>query len=434
MYFIRHIQDTVSSNLLTYLESPVGSGAEEQKQAAESVKKWPEDAKKLGEDSSQLAQTFAKKWDTFNKQAAVIDGATAWKKQVEKAWDKPAEKWEKKTDEKVWEKQTESEQEKEWEVSVEAFSSMAKDIWMKPEVLKKFYQYSHAEGTDASPKTLEEAKQFANKIDKFQKLLEKSGRKLPETEADFKALMAELTDENGNIHIPLNQAEAESMGFVFKSDGTIDFEQSPAYASTWDAPAGRPYVRNGQVQSGYRWWVNRMNIDIENLSPGVEWLVEMVYQAEAGGDPDIIYSGCPVQPPQAITKMTVGEVRKFQDRMVASGSASSAVGACQVIRKTMDGAIASGILSPNELFDKAAQKKFTVAKMEERGLSKFKSGNISDMKMMKNLSMEWASFPKDMTWKSYYAGDGLNHAGVKPEQVLKQLASIKGNSTWMAMS
>lgn len=32
-----------------------------------------------------------------------------------------------------------------------------------------------------------------------------------------------------------------------------------------------------------------MDIDLENLTPGVDGLVELIYQAEAGGDPDIIY-------------------------------------------------------------------------------------------------------------------------------------------------
>jgi len=34
--------------------------------------------------------------------------------------------------------------------------------------------------------------------------------------------------------------------------------------------------------------------------------------------------------------MSIREVRIFQDRMVAAGSKSSAVGACQIIRDTMD--------------------------------------------------------------------------------------------------
>lgn len=116
--------------------------------------------------------------------------------------------------------------------------------------------------------------------------------------------------------------------------------------------------------------------------------------------------------------MTVAEVRRFQDQMVAAGSASSAVGGCQVIRSTLDGAIASGLLSSNELFNQEAQKRFTIGKMEERGLSRFQSGAIDEMAFMRNLSQEWASLPKDMSGASYYAGDGLNHALVSPEVLL----------------
>jgi len=51
----------------------------------------------------------------------------------------------------------------------------------------------------------------------------------------------------------------------------------------------------------------------------------MIYQAEANGDPDMIYGGCRINPPRPITQMTVREVRQFQDQMVQSGSRSSAV-------------------------------------------------------------------------------------------------------------
>jgi hypothetical protein len=61
-----------------------------------------------------------------------------------------------------------------------------------------------------------------------------------------------------------------------------------------------------------------MNIDLNNLAPGVDGLVEIVYQAEANGDPDLIYGGSPIQPPRPLTQMTVREVRQFQDQMVRS--------------------------------------------------------------------------------------------------------------------
>jgi hypothetical protein len=47
------------------------------------------------------------------------------------------------------------------------------------------------------------------------------------------------------------------------------------------------------------------------------------------------------------------------------------------------------------------------------------------MAFMRNLSMEWASFPKDMSGVSYYAGDRLNAARVSPQTVLGQLRTIR---------
>ncbi|NDK09443.1 glycoside hydrolase family 104 protein [Candidatus Gracilibacteria bacterium] len=177
-----------------------------------------------------------------------------------------------------------------------------------------------------------------------------------------------------------------------------------------------------------KYYDNGQRIDVsssfENLPKGVGSLINTIYQAESNGNPNIIYSGCPIQPPMPITEMSIREVRIFQDRMVAAGSKSSAVGACQIIRDTMDGAISAGVLNPNDKFDMAAQNKFTIWKMNERGLDDFMSGKITDASFMKKLSQEWASLPKDMSGASYYAGDGLNHALVSPQQIMQHLKQI----------
>lgn len=167
-----------------------------------------------------------------------------------------------------------------------------------------------------------------------------------------------------------------------------------------------------------------VNSSFEDLPPGVGNLVNTIYQAESRGDPNIIYGWCPIQPPKPITQMTVREVRNFQDQMVRAWSASSAVGACQIIRGTMDGAIRAWALDPNQKFDVTAQNKFTIWKMEQRGLNRFMSGDMSDTDFMKSLSQEWASLPKDMWWASYYAWDWLNHALVSPQTMMSHLKEI----------
>lgn len=174
-----------------------------------------------------------------------------------------------------------------------------------------------------------------------------------------------------------------------------------------------------------RWRNNNYLKNFENVEPGTKWLINIIYQVEARWNPNIIFWGSKIHPPKPITEMTVREVRAFQDRMISSGSKSSAVWAPQIIRKTMDAAIESWILSPNEKFDVEAQNRFTLAKMDERGLSKFKNGQISEAKFMENLSMEWASLPKDMNGRSYYDWDGLNKSLVSPQVILRQLKQIK---------
>jgi len=178
----------------------------------------------------------------------------------------------------------------------------------------------------------------------------------------------------------------------------------------------------------WKYYDNGQRIDVsssfENLPKWVWSLINTIYQAESNGNPNIIYSWCPIQPPMPITEMSIREVRIFQDRMVAAGSKSSAVGACQIIRDTMDWAISAGVLNPNDKFDMAAQNKFTIWKMNERGLDDFMSWKITDASFMKKLSQEWASLPKDMSGASYYAWDWLNHALVSPQQIMQHLKQI----------
>lgn len=187
------------------------------------------------------------------------------------------------------------------------------------------------------------------------------------------------------------------------------------------------------TQWSYRYNGNTMNMSasFENLDPWVGWLVNIVYQAEAWGDPNIIYSGCRIRPPRPITDMTVRELQVFQDEMVAEQNArwarnvSSAIWACQVIRSTLDAAVNSGLLDLDEKFDVDAQMRFTVGKMEERWLRAFQNGTLSEAKFMSNLAHEWASLPVDSSWRWAYDWHAGNRALVSPEVIQNQLRQIK---------
>lgn len=368
-----------------------------------------------------------------------LEDGLSWLNRAEN-WIVESQEWDEAWFEEVWET---------WETSPESLQterllSLAEDVGIEPDTLATLYSWSTENNPDLNPENLEaDMLEFANQMERLQALVEQTEwLEMPTTPEEFQELMTQLMNENWEIQIPISPEAMSEMWITVDEAGNITI-QSPQWGAPitypWnDAPAWLPQVRWGQVVSGYTWGArpspgpNTMDIDIENLTPGVQGLVELIYQAEANGDPDIIYGWSPVQPPQPITTMTVREVRQFQDRMVQAWSPSSAVWACQVIRSTLDGAIQSGLLREGELFNEDAQMRFTLGKLNERWLQRFQSWQIDEMTFMRNVSMEWASFPRDMSWASYYAWDGLNHALVSPQQVLSQLRTIRESSGALA--
>lgn len=155
-------------------------------------------------------------------------------------------------------------------------------------------------------------------------------------------------------------------------------------------------------------------------------LLGLIGSLEAPQGYDQVYGGSRLPPPRPITQMTVGEVLAWQDRSVAAGSRSSAAGRYQIIRKTLRALVRAGVVSTNERFDRATQDRLGLALMKKRGLNDYQSGRISAERFGNNLAKEWASLPVltgSKRGRSYYAGDGLNHALTRPETVL---TTIKG--------
>lgn len=127
------------------------------------------------------------------------------------------------------------------------------------------------------------------------------------------------------------------------------------------------------------------------------------------------------------------------DEVVANGPwrsrtfGSSAAGRYQFMRDTLDKPNVGGDikaemkLSGKELFDSNLQDRMGFHLLKRRGYGEFMSGKIGHTEFGKRLAQEWASFPvlspcqgahrKLKRGQSYYAGDGLNKALVKPEKV-----------------
>lgn len=165
---------------------------------------------------------------------------------------------------------------------------------------------------------------------------------------------------------------------------------------------------------------------------GISGLLSLIGGIEAPGGYDQVYGGSRIATPKPLTRMTVREVLDWQDRSIAAGSASSAVGRYQIIRGTLRGLVTDGAVSMGELFSPSVQDRLATHLMERRGLSAYQSGQISAQTFAQRLSQEWASLPaatvdrsgRAAAGQSYYAGDGLNKALTDLDTVISAIRSL----------
>jgi len=128
------------------------------------------------------------------------------------------------------------------------------------------------------------------------------------------------------------------------------------------------------------------------------------------------------------TEMPVGEVLQWQKDFVRKGSASSAVGKYQFIRPTLQGLVQQLGIDPRVRFDEKLQDKLAIKLLERRGAHAFVQKKLTREQFAANLAKEWAALPKikgSNPSQSYYAGDGLNKARIKANEVYKALAALE---------
>lgn len=148
---------------------------------------------------------------------------------------------------------------------------------------------------------------------------------------------------------------------------------------------------------------------------------------------DVIYANKQGALPKPITSMTVAELQGHQ----SSGwpAVSTASGGYQFMKDTLKGLRNELRLSDTQIFSPDLQDRLGYHLLKRRGYELFMAGQIGVTEFGKRLSQEWASFPVLADTKggsrtvkrgqSYYAGDGLNKALVKPEQIEALLDKAK---------
>lgn len=174
----------------------------------------------------------------------------------------------------------------------------------------------------------------------------------------------------------------------------------------------------------------------KTVPSGAAILLDFIRETEVGrGDRasyDVIYGNKQHKLPRPITSMTLDEVEAAQSGW-SKRFGSSAAGGYQFMKNTLDAPrtlrdIEGEMgLTGQERFTPDLQDRMAYHLLKRRGYPEFIAGKISRSEFGKRLAQEWASLPvladmKGATRKvrrgqSYYAGDGLNKALVRPETV-----------------
>lgn len=492
MYFFKQQKHLFIGLFTLYnVDAPVGDGPEEQAAAAETVARKPEEETRaeLADWVAGLSSRFDSKWTAFVEQGQRIDAGnketteeararisaertkSAWEARTDSAeaisgkWGSPESiltvtpaspseryaamaalqgAWVEVTDETLAKAIVEGRWDNPWEIreltpeeQIEAnkqlLSSAGAEVDIEPEVLQGLYDFAH-EGSDMSEMKPEDLIEFADQMERLRILTERNeGIEIPATKEEFDALMERFTGDDGKLHIPLTREEAEAQGFVFNEDWTINFDESPTYAPTWDSPAGQPYVRNGQVMSWYRWGARNVpgwpasrlsDAELAELPGGVEWLLEFISHAEGTADNYNAQYGNGSQNAIDFTSMTLQQVREHQRQMVRENGESSAMWKYQIMWYTLDDYVASNNISWDTKFDETFQDNFAKRKLVTRGLNNYLAGGSIDA-FQASIAQEWASIPKDSSWLSHYAHDGINGATVSHQQIQTQLRRLR---------
>lgn len=177
------------------------------------------------------------------------------------------------------------------------------------------------------------------------------------------------------------------------------------------------------------------------VPPNAAILLEFIRKTETGHAGAVayetIYGHNQGKLPKPLTKMTVNEV-------IAAGPGwtraykSSAAGAYQFMHATLKDLKAAEGLTGGETFTPALQDRLGLALLKRRGFAGFMGGTIGLHAFGLGLAREWASFPVLADTKgahravargeTYYAGDKLNKALVKPEAVESVLTKVATGS------
>ncbi|MCA1405413.1 hypothetical protein I6F26_13630 [Ensifer sp. IC3342] len=176
----------------------------------------------------------------------------------------------------------------------------------------------------------------------------------------------------------------------------------------------------------------------KTVPAGAAILLDFIRETEVGrkdrASYDVIYANRQNRLKRPLTTMSFGDVVDAQEAWSKSHG-SSAAGAYQFMRATLIG-LAKEIpsIKRTDLFTPDLQDRLGFHLLKRCGYQAFVTGELSLVEFGRRLAQEWASLPvladtrghqqQMKRGQSYYAGDGLNKALVKPEKVEAVLREV----------
>ncbi len=175
-----------------------------------------------------------------------------------------------------------------------------------------------------------------------------------------------------------------------------------------------------QEELKYRTRYQSMNFDINDIGSWDKWLLNFIGVAEWTWDNYNAIFADGWQNTIKFTEMNLTEILEYQ-RSYKIWKGSAAIGKYQFMDYTLKDMIKKYDIDPNTKFSAEFQDRLAFLKLNERWLSSFKAGRLSQAEFQMNLAREWASIAKDNSWLSYYHWDSMNN---KASRAWVQIASV----------
>jgi hypothetical protein len=151
-------------------------------------------------------------------------------------------------------------------------------------------------------------------------------------------------------------------------------------------------------------------------------ILNLIGGIEAPAGYDDYYRGIKIKPQKPVSRMTIREVIDFQNRAVAHGSKSSAIGRYQFIRGTLSELTKKKRIHPDTIFDKRVQD--FLARMMLKDCDYY-TRDVGEVAISNCLAKVWASLPVitgPKAGRSYYHGVAGNRSLIGIGTVVRTVA------------